>query len=213
MILVNGHIKGGVGKSTQAVNIAEELNARGYKVVIVEADPTIRTSTNWGEDRSADDALKPITVMIKYGDVSQAVTELDQTYDFVLVDAAGKDSTELRTAMAAADALIVPQPPSNADLDSLNELDDIVKKVRRVNPDLTTTIVISRADTHPFIDDATQTRALLHSEYPDFNVASTVIHERRAYRAALAAGRGVVKWKDHKAKAEMQVLVTELIGD
>src|SRR5699024_12688360 len=123
MILVNGHIKGGVGKSTQTVNIAEELHARGYKVVIVEADPTIRTSTNWGEDRSADDALKPITVMIKYGDVSQAVTELDQTYDFVLVDAAGKDSTELRTAMAAADALLVPQPPSNADLDSLNELD------------------------------------------------------------------------------------------
>lgn len=38
--------------------------------------------------------------------------------------------------MAAADALIVPQPPSNADLDALGELDLIVKKVRKVNPEL-----------------------------------------------------------------------------
>lgn len=212
MIFVVGHLKGGTGKSTLTVNLAEELHRRDFKVVIVEADPTVRTSTNWGEDRQRDESLDPITVMIKYGDVSQAVAELDQTYDFVLIDAAGKDSPELRTGMAAADALIVPQPPSNADLDTLDALDQIVKKVRRVNPGLAATVVLSRADTHPMIDDVSQTRTVLN-DYPDFNVASTVIHERRAYRAALAAGRGVVKWKDYKAKAEIQVLVTELIGD
>lgn len=212
MIFVVGHLKGGTGKSTLTVNLAEELHGRDFKVVIVEADPTVRTSTNWGEDRLRDESLNPITVMIKYGDVSQAVAELDQTYDFVLIDAAGKDSPELRTGMAAADALIVPQPPSNADLDTLDALDQIVKKVRRVNPGLATTVVLSRADTHPMIDDVSQTRAVLN-DYPDFSVASTVVHERRAYRAALAAGRGVVKWKDYKAKAEIQVLVTELIGD
>lgn len=212
MILVIGHLKGGTGKSTLTVNLAEELHRRDFKVVIVEADPTVRTSTNWGEDRLKDNSLAPITVMIKYGDVSQAVAELDGTYDFVLIDAAGKDSPELRTGMAAADALIVPQPPSNADLDTLDALDQIVKKVRRVNPDLAATIVLSRADTHPMIDDVSQTRAVLN-DYPGFAVASTVIHERRAYRTALAAGRGVVQWKDYKAKAEIQVLVTELIGD
>lgn len=212
MIFVIGHVKGGTGKSTLTVNLAEELNRRGFKVVIVEADPTVRTSTNWGDDRLRDDSLPPITVMIKYGDVSQAVAELDETYDFVLVDSAGKDSQELRTGMAAADALIVPQPPSNADLDALGELDLIVKKVRRVNPELAATIVLTRADTHPMIDDVSQTRVVINDEYPDFSVASTAIHERRAYRASLAAGRGVVLWKDYKAKAELQVLVNELIG-
>ena len=51
MIVVIAHIKGGVGKSTITVNLAVELQRQGKDVVMLEADPTVRTVSNWAGDR------------------------------------------------------------------------------------------------------------------------------------------------------------------
>ena len=59
MLIVIGHHKGGVGKSTLTVNLAAELQRRGQRVCIVEADPTVHTTSNWAADR-AEAGREPI---------------------------------------------------------------------------------------------------------------------------------------------------------
>ena len=51
MIIVFGHQKGGTGKSTLTVNMAVELQRQGKDVLLVDADPTIRTTSNFTTDR------------------------------------------------------------------------------------------------------------------------------------------------------------------
>ena len=52
MIIAIGNQKGGVGKSTLATNLAVSYRHAGLSVIIVEADPSVRTVSLWGQDRA-----------------------------------------------------------------------------------------------------------------------------------------------------------------
>ena len=51
MIIEIGNEKGGVGKSTYAINLAAYLALQNYSVVLVDTDSQ-KTSSRWGELRS-----------------------------------------------------------------------------------------------------------------------------------------------------------------
>lgn len=208
MILLVGHQKGGVGKSTLAVNIAVELQRQGSDVLLVEADPTVHTVTNWARDREENDH-RHIQAVQKTGNLHSSLKELDTKYDFVIVDAPGKDSREMRTAMAAAQVFVLPMQPSQADLDTTESLVATLNEALDLNPGLRTVAVINRAATNVFARDVKEARDYL-SSFPELEVARTVIHDRKAYQNCLAEGLGVVEMKDSKAKAEIQLLTQEI---
>jgi chromosome partitioning protein len=54
MILSITNLKGGVGKSTIAQNIAVCLRQKGHSVFLVDTDFELKTTTDWGNDRSTD---------------------------------------------------------------------------------------------------------------------------------------------------------------
>ena len=47
MIITIGSHKGGTGKSTLAVNLAAIYQAAGHRVIVIEADPSVSTSSTW----------------------------------------------------------------------------------------------------------------------------------------------------------------------
>ena len=53
----------------------------------------------------------------------------------------------------------------------------------------------------------------LLSDYPEIPLLKTTIYQRNSYMDVMPVGRGVVEWTDYKAKAEIQVLVQELIDN
>ena len=118
MILLIGSQKGGCGKSTTAASICAELAAQGKDVVLVDADRQ-STAANWAADRQGNEALPIVHCIQKYDNIRQTLLDLDKRYGFVVVDAAGRDSRELRTGMTAANVLLVPFRPSQPDLDTL----------------------------------------------------------------------------------------------
>ena len=110
MIILLGSQKGGCGKSTIAINIACYLANQGKDIVLVDADPQ-QSSANWVKDRDETD-LPKVHCVQRYGDIKNTLKDLSQRYEYVVVDVAGHDSKELRTAMLVADLLIIPFRPS-----------------------------------------------------------------------------------------------------
>lgn len=210
MILVAGSEKGGVGKSTVITNVAVELARRGYSLAVVDGDRQ-RSTARWAVDREEAGHEPTIFVVEKLGSLHQTLRELDEKYDFVLVDVAGKDSKEMRTAMTAAHQLLVLTQSSQFDLDTLATVDQLIDTARDFNPDLRVRGMLTRVSTNAFESESADAREYL-AEYPSIEPLRTVLYERKAYRDVVGEGLGVVEWKNPKAAREIRGLVEELIG-
>ncbi len=209
MIILIGSQKGGCGKSTTAVNISAELAGRGHDVVLVDADRQC-TSANWVMDRVENTALPKVHCVQKYENIRDTLLDLDQRYEYVIVDAAGRDSRELRTGMTAAHTLIVPFRPSQPDLDTLPNMQEIIIQAKDLNPNLKVFGLITMAPTNPIIHEEADARECLN-DYPEIKLLSTMIRDRKVYRDAMSDGLGVVEMDNPKAIVEIKKLVEEIL--
>lgn len=211
MIIVVGNHKGGTSKSTLAVNLAVEYQHKGRKVIILETDPTVSTASQWAADRE-NTTQEPITTVRKTGRLGSTIDDLAAAYDIVLIDTAGKDSTELRSAAHRADLLLVPTSTTVADLDATRIFLSWMDEARDMNPALKMLVVISKAPTwwhSNHVETATAALAEIPKEI-EFDLADTVIHHRNVYAQALSEGLSVVEYDNPKAKAEIQLLTQEI---
>ena len=209
MIVLVGSQKGGCGKSTIAVNICAELARLGKDVVLVDADRQC-TSANWAMDRQQLKNVPKVHCVQKYDNIRETLLDLGKRYEYVIVDAAGRDSRELRTGMTAADLMLVPFRPSQPDLDTLPTLNEIIIQAKDLNPRLVVKAVITMASSNPVVSESNEAKAYL-SEFPQLELTRQIIRDRKAYRDSMSSGLGVIEMDNGKAKAEIQLLVKELI--
>jgi len=209
MKILIGSQKGGCGKSTTAVNISAELAGRGHDVVLVDADRQC-TAANWAMDRAENKELPTVHCVQKYENIRDTLLDLDKRYEYVIVDAAGRDSRELRTGMIAADILIVPFRPSQPDLDTLPNMQEIIVQAKDLNPNLKVYGLITMAPTNPIIREERDARDCL-DDYPEIELLETMICDRKCYRDAMSDGVGVVEMDNSKAKLEINKLMEAVL--
>jgi len=193
MILLLGGEKGGTGKSTLATNLAVWLANRDKDVILIDTDRQ-RTSSHFVDRRNEQGSLPRIHCAEKYGNVFDTVKDMATRYEYVLVDAGGRDSEELRTAMVVAHRLYVPLKASQPDLETSVHMNELVKLARGLNPRL----------------HEDQEAAELLEELPEFRLSRVVIRERKVYRDAMAEGKGVVEMDNEKAADEINRLASEI---
>lgn len=210
MILLFGGEKGGTGKSTLTTNLAVWLAKQGKDTIIVDTDRQM-TASNWVDRRNAVEGLATVHCAEKHGNVFHAVRDLAQRYEEVIVDAGGRDSEELRTALVAAQIVYVPLRASQPDLETSVHMNELVTLARGMNPSLDARLIISMAPTNPVINEAAQAQELLR-ELPVFGLSETIIRERKIYRDAISDGRGVVEMDNPKATREIEALAKEIYG-
>ena len=208
MILLLGGEKGGTGKSTLATNLAVWLANRGKDVILIDTDRQ-RTSSHFVDRRNERGSLPRIHCAEKYGNVFDTVKDMAGRYEYVLVDAGGRDSEELRTAMVVAHRLYVPLKASQPDLETSVHMNELVKLARGLNPRLDANLVISMGPTHPAVHEDQEAAELLE-ELPEFRLSQVVIRERKVYRDAMAEGKGVVEMDNEKASDEINRLASEI---
>jgi chromosome partitioning protein len=190
------------------VNICAALAKAGHDVVLVDADRQC-TAANWAMDRANNTSLPVVHCVQKYENIRETLFDLDKRYQYVIVDAAGRDSRELRTGMTAAHVLVVPFRPSQPDLDTLPKMKEIITQAKDLNPDLLVYGVLTMAPTNPVINEASEAREYLQ-DYPEIKLINTIIRDRKVYRDAMSEGMGVVEMDNSKAAEEMQSLVGEV---
>jgi chromosome partitioning protein len=208
IVLIGGE-KGGSGKSTTATNLAVYLKLEGLDVMLLDADKQA-TSTKWVARRN-EAGYPEIHSAQKLGDIYRTAIDLASRYQYVVIDAGGRDSRELRTGMVAADLIYVPIKASQADLETLPVVDELVSLSRGMNHGLQVRTLLCMAPTNERIKEVEDARALL-ADFPELPLSSCIIRERKIYRDALLLGKGVVEMKNSDARAEIQLLGQEILG-
>lgn len=207
-ILLIGGQKGGSGKSTIAQNIAVCLLQMEYDVMLLDTDKQA-TSNNWA-DRRNEAQLPTIHCAQKSGDIYKTARDLSERYSFVIIDAGGQDSRELRSSMVAADLMYIPMRASQADLETMPTIDELLGHARTMNPSLQARAIVSMAPSNPLIKEVDAARELLVN-FPSIEVSDCQIQDRKVYRDALLQGKGVVELSNSTAKAEIQLLTQEIL--
>ena len=208
MIVLVCSQKGGVGKSTTATNLAALLACNGYDICLVDADKQ-STSANWVADRQENEHLPAIHIVQKYDNIKKTLEDLDRRYEYVIVDAAGRDSREMRTGMLAAHKVLIPLQCSQPDLDTLETMKDIVTQAKDVNEDMQIYTFLNRAPTNPSINEDEEAKELL-SDYEELNPVKTIVRDRKAYRDAMKVGKGIGELNNQKAIEEIKSLYLEV---
>ncbi len=208
MLILVAHSKGGVGKSTIAVNLAAMLALARKDVLLLDADKQ-GSAAAWCALRE-DRELEPrISCLQRFGRLHKELPDLEERYTNVVVDAGGRDSEEIRSALLVTDVVVIPLLPSQFDLWSADEMAEMVDKGKIYNEPMRAIAVINRAPTHPFVREAEEARAYLSDLA--IGLADTIIRDRRAFRRSIAEGRAVAELPDHKAIREIQSLYQEVI--
>jgi chromosome partitioning protein len=207
MILLVAAEKGGVGKSTIVTNLAVHLAHQGVDVVLLDTDGQA-TAARFVERRDEADHTPVLPCVQRTGEVVSTLRDLARRYQVVLVDAGGRDSREMRSAMAVANLLLVPTKASQADLETFPKVNELIGLARGLNPELKAAAVLSMAPSNPVIREVENAKELL-AEFDQLELADTIIRDRKVYRDALLAGKGVTELDNSQARAEIQLLAQE----
>ena len=216
MIILIGGKKGGSGKSTITMNLASELARQKKDVIIVDTDRQSSTA-EWATERIRNQSTLPeIFCVQKYNEIHTTLLDLNKRYEYVLVDTAGRDAPELRSAMIVANKLLIPVRPSQLDLNTIPDMQKIIQESKLVNPNLLTLAVLSMAPTNPIVNEAKEAQEFL-AEFPSITLLKTIVRDRKIYRDAVSEGLGVVEIDKtsesaRKAKKEIQDLVKEIFN-
>nr|WP_288144727.1 AAA family ATPase [Escherichia coli] len=135
MITVVGGNKGGSGKTTIASNLAIALANKGREVCLLNGDLQ-RTAAKHHAEREAAGLLPAITLVEKFDNLTQTLQALNEKFDDVIVDVAGRNSKEFITSGVVAHQIIAPLQCSQPDLDTLTELEQQIDAMRNLNPEL-----------------------------------------------------------------------------
>lgn len=210
MILLIGGEKGGTGKSTLATNLAVWLARAQKDVLLLDADRQ-STAAFWATERGSQDDLPPVHCVQRYGNLLRPLQDLRGRYTEIVVDAGGRDSEELRSAMVVADKIYSPVRASQSDLWTVTHMDELLGLAKAMNPEVQGRLVLSMAPTNPRVNEAEDAAEML-TEVEHFQKSDAVVRDRKAFRDAMCAGRGVVELSDPKATAEVHELALEIYG-
>lgn len=210
MITIIGCNKGGAAKTTTAVNIAVGLALSGKDVCLVDADVQ-RSASRWYAEREAAGLTPSITLIEKRDNISQTLRSLDEKFDHVIVDVAGRNSRELITGGTVAHQIIAPHQCSQLDLDTMVELQQQLESMRDLNPDLKAYCYQSMATTNPLLQGNERHEFLEYvREFEGLTPLTATACYRKVYRDVMSEGKSVLETSNEKAKAEVLALLNEV---
>jgi chromosome partitioning protein len=142
-VVVLGNEKGGSGKSTTALHIAVALMKAGQRVATIDLDSRQKSFTRYIDNRRAWAKRTGIDLelpqhccvalgssmqiddneMSEFGQFSTAISAVEKTCDFIVIDTPGTDNYLMRLAHSMADTLVTPLNDSFLDFDVLGTVD------------------------------------------------------------------------------------------
>ncbi len=199
-VITISHQKGGVGKSTVALNLAIELS-KSHNVAVIDLDHQ-RSMTIFQGIRESKN-LPELKVIIAEDDKS--LMHLMNTYEGILIiDSGGFDSDLNRLAMLGSDMIITPVSNSLIELYGLEKFKIIISELKEINPKIKAHVLLNNINPSAttLVDDLKG--FLLSDDDETFNVINGIMRQRADYRKSFELGKSVVEM-DPKGKAAEEV--------
>ena len=196
--------KGGVGKTTLAVHIADALARKENEVLLVDADPQ-GSALDWAAAREGD-PLFPVAGLPRPS-IHKELPALAKGYDFVVIDGPPRVYDVARSAIMACDLVLIPVQPSPYDVWAAKEIVDLIHEASVYRPNLKSAFVINRKIVNTALGrDVADALA----EYP-LPVMETAICQRVALTESAAQGQTVFETAPGSHAAEEVSLLTKEI--
>jgi chromosome partitioning protein len=198
MITIIGSLKGGSGKSTLTFNLGVWLAMAGIKVQLIDADPqaTLSDVIDVRREEGFDPTLKAADKRALSSDQLSAANE-------TLIDVGTSDMESLRLALTHCDRVVVPVPPSQADIWSTQRFIQLISAVERERPP---DIIgfINRGDTHCAVRETNEAAAALVS-LPGIRFIKPRLSQRTVFRRSFSEGLAVFELES-RGKAAREFL-------
>lgn len=144
-IIAIANQKGGVGKTTIAVNLAHGIAIEQVcKMLLVDADPSA-SAIKWFRRRGHAEIPYTLTGGAQVN-IHRTLPRLVQEggYAYAVIDCPAGSSNITRSALMAADLILVPVQPSLLDFDAADDLLPILTQISEAKPETKIGVVISR---------------------------------------------------------------------
>jgi chromosome partitioning protein len=125
-IIAIGQQKGGVGKSSLAINLACQAVASGKMGAVVDMDAEQGTTARWGKRRSP---AEPLVIMADARTLSNELAKLPSAgAEWAFLDLPGRSAPIATAGMRAADFVLIPCRPVDVDIEaSITTVQGIVR--------------------------------------------------------------------------------------
>ena len=205
-VITVAHQKGGVGKSTIALNLAVEL-AKKHPLSIIDLDYQ-KSLTIFNEHRK-EQGLPELTIL-QAEDEKSLMQLIDNTEGYILIDSGGFDSDLNRIALIGADLIITPLSNNLIEIYGLEAFKKILQELKEAGFSTKAHVLLNSVN--PSATKAIkEMQEYIANNSESFAIFKTILRRRSLYAKSFEEGRSVVEI-DPKSKAaqELQGLIQEI---
>lgn len=203
-------VKGGVGRSTIATNLASVFSL-ARPTALIDCDLPQGTSASWYAVRTSEAPPTNLTLATArdYRELIATAKELGRDHRYIVIDAPPRIAEMTRAIIVMSSLCLVPLGASAAEIWSTADLLRTVGRARAFRDDIDVRIVWNRfrAQTREAVELSEAARSELG--LPEL---ATRLGYRVAYSEALARGLSADEWLDKTAHAEVRALAAEVRG-
>lgn len=179
-VIVMASSKGGAGKSTTALVLAQALETLGATVTIIDADPN-RPQVKWRSGKSA--STVEVVGEITESNIIQVIREYTKRRQFVIVDLEGTANRLVSRAITQANLVLIPLQASALDSNEASKAVSLIREEEEMVDGRTIPFRVIMTRTNPLITSKIEKEIYRTLDDVEVPLMNTRVHERQAYKA------------------------------